>query len=302
MNSTHERTVESVLHPTKSRTSIPVESYLMAWVYRCLVGLGYVLLIVFAAMFIVPFLYMISISFRPDMEILTFPISLIPEQPGLGAFSSLFAGTAMTNWLINSFFVTITVTLLQLFTSSMAGYGFGRGSFPGKDVIFWLLMSAIMVPFTVTMIPSYILIARLHWIDTFYALIIPAATSIFGTFLCRQFILTIPRTYDDAAIVDGCSVWGVYYRIHLPLMTPVLATLAVLAFLGTWNDFVWPLLVLQSNTMKTISVGLATMLTYQGGASIRMAGATVTFLPTLIVFITLQRYVIRGFVLSGLKG
>ncbi|MCX6046701.1 MAG: carbohydrate ABC transporter permease [Chloroflexi bacterium] len=256
----------------------------------------------FAAMFIVPFLYMISISFRPNMEILTFPISLIPEEPGMGAFTSLFAGTAMTNWIFNSFLVTITVTLLQLFTSSMAGYGFARGDFPGKDIIFWLLMSAIMIPFTVTMIPSYILIARLQWIDTFYALIIPAATSIFGTFLCRQFILTIPRTYDDAAIVDGCSVWGVYYRIHLPLMTPVLATLGVLAFLGTWNDFVWPLLVLQSNTMKTISVGLASMLTYQGGASIRMAGATVTFLPTLIVFILLQRYVIRGFVLSGLKG
>ena len=287
---------------TAPRTSIPVENQLMVWVYRCLQGVGYIVLIGFAAMFIVPFLYMISIALRPDMEILTFPISLIPEQPGLGAFASLFAGTAMTNWLINSFFVTITVTLLQLFTSSMAGYGFARGNFPGKDVIFWLLMSAIMVPFTVTMIPSYILIPRLHWIDTFYALIIPAATSIFGTFLCRQFILTIPRTYDDAAIVDGCSVWGVYYRIHLPLMTPVLATLAVLAFLGTWNDFVWPLLVLQSNAMKTISVGLATMLTYQGGASIRMAGATVTFLPTLIVFITLQRYVIRGFVLSGLKG
>jgi multiple sugar transport system permease protein len=236
------------------------------------------------------------------MEILTFPISLIPEAPGLGAFTSLFAGTAMANWIFNSFFVTITVTLLQLFTSSMAGYAFARGEFPGKDAIFWGLMSAIMIPFTVTMIPSYILIARLQWINTFYALIIPSAATIFGTFLCRQFSLTIPRTYDDAAIVDGCSVWGVYYRIHLPLMTPVLATLGVLAFLGTWNDFVWPLLVLQSNTMKTITVGLATMLTYQGGASVRMAGATVTFLPTLIVFVALQRYVIRGFVLSGLKG
>ena len=181
MNSTHEQTVEPVLHPTAPRTGIPVENQLMVWVYRCLAGLGYVVLIGFAAMFIVPFLYMISIALRPDMEILTFPISLIPEQPGLGAFSSLFAGTAMTNWLINSFFVTITVTLLQLFTSSMAGYGFARGNFPGKDVIFWLLMSAIMVPFTVTMIPSYILIARLHWIDTFYALIIPAATSSFSS-------------------------------------------------------------------------------------------------------------------------
>src|SRR5438046_6120167 len=158
MNSTHERTVGPVLHPTAPRTGIPVESQLMAWLYRCLQGLGYGVLLGFAAMFIVPFLYMVSIALRPDMEILTFPISLIPEQPGLGAFSSLFAGTAMTNWLINSFFVTITVTLLQLFTSSMAGYGFARGSFPGKDIIFWLLMSAIMVPFTVTMIPSYILI------------------------------------------------------------------------------------------------------------------------------------------------
>lgn len=302
MNSTRERAVEPLLHPAVPRPSAPAGSQLRNWVYWGLHGLGFLLLILFAAMFIVPFLYMISIALRPNMEILTFPISLIPEQPGLGAFISLFAGTAMAHWIINSFFVTITVTLLQLFTSSMSGYAFARGEFPGKDLIFWILMSAIMIPFTVTMIPSYILIARLQWINTFYALIIPSATSIFGTFLCRQFSLTIPRTYDDAAIVDGCSVWGVYYRIHLPLMTPVLATLGVLAFLSTWNDFVWPLLVLQSNTMKTISVGLATMLTYQGGASIRMAGATVTFLPTLIVFIALQRYVIRGFVLSGIKG
>src|SRR5262249_38048668 len=137
MNSTHERTVDTVLHSSAPRTGVSVESHFMAWVYRCLHGLGYLLLLVFAAMFLVPFLYMISISFRPNMEILTFPISIIPERPGLGAFASLFAGTAMTNWLLNSFFVTITVTLLQLFTSSMAGYAFARGSFPGKDLIFW---------------------------------------------------------------------------------------------------------------------------------------------------------------------
>ncbi|HUX85548.1 MAG TPA: carbohydrate ABC transporter permease, partial [Chloroflexota bacterium] len=211
-------------------------------------------------------------------------------------------GTAMTHWLINSFFVTIVVTVLQVFTSSMAGFAFARGDFPGKDVIFWVLLSAIMIPFTVTMIPLYILIAHLHWIDTFYALIVPGAASIFGTFLCRQFILSIPRTYDEAATIDGSSVWGLYRCIHLPLMTPVLATLCVLTFLGTWNDFLWPLLVLQSNTMKTITVGLATMLTFEGGVAVRMAGATVTFLPTLVVFIALQRYVIRGFVLSGVKG
>jgi multiple sugar transport system permease protein len=269
---------------------------------RGLLLLGYIALVLFAAMFLLPFFYMVSIALRPDMELLTFPIAIIPEHPAFGAFVDLFAGTAMTHWLINSFFVTIVVTLLQVFTSSMAGFAFARGDFPGKDVIFWLLMSAIMIPFTVTMIPLYILIAQLHWINTFYALIVPAAASIFGTFLCRQFILTIPRTYDEAAIIDGCSVWGLYHRIHLPLMTPVLATLSVLTFLGTWNDFLWPLLVLQSNTMKTITVGLASMLTFEGGVAVRMAGATVTFLPTLVVFIALQRYVIRGFVLSGVKG
>lgn len=269
---------------------------------RSLLLLGYVVLALFAAMFLLPFIYMVSIALRPDMELLTFPIAIIPEHPALGAFVDLFAGTAMMHWLMNSFFVTVVVTLLQILTSSMAGFAFARGKFPGKDVIFWILMSAIMIPFTVTMIPLYILIASLHWIDTFYALIIPAAASIFGTFLCRQFILTIPRTYDEAAIMDGCSVWGLYRRIHLPLMTPVLATLSVLTFLGTWNDFLWPLLVLQSNTMKTITVGLATMLTFEGGVAVRMAGATVTFIPTLVVFIVLQRYVIRGFVLSGVKG
>jgi len=263
---------------------------------------GYALLVLCAVIFLVPFLYMVSMSLRPNLELLTFPISLVPEQPGLGAYASLFSGTAMAHWLFNSFLVTVTVTVLQLVTSSMAGFAFARGDFPGKDGIFWLLMSALMIPFSVTLIPAYILIARLHWVDTYYALIVPGAASIFGTFLCRQYVMGIPRTYDDAAIVDGCSVFGVYRRIHVPLMTPVLATLAVLTFLAHWNDFLWPLVVLQSNTMKTITVGLATMLTVEGGASIRMAGATVTFLPTLIVFVALQRYVIRGFVLSGVKG
>ena len=138
MNSTREQLVKPVLHPSAPQTSAPAESQLKIWGYRCLYGLAYLVLIGFAAMFIVPFLYMISISFRPNMEILTFPISLIPEAPGMGAFTSLFAGTAMTNWIFNSFLVTITVTLLQLFPSSMAGYGFARGDFPGKDIIFWL--------------------------------------------------------------------------------------------------------------------------------------------------------------------
>jgi multiple sugar transport system permease protein len=275
---------------------------LETWYRTVLVGVGYAVLLLLAAVFVVPFVYMASISFRPDMEVFTFPLSIIPEHPGMGAYERVFAGTSMLYWLRNSFLVTIGVTLLQVFTSSFSGFAFARGEFPGKDAIFWTLMSSMMVPFTISMIPLYILVARLQWVDTLYALIVPWATSIFGTFLCRQFVLTIPRSYDDAAIVDGCSTWGVYYRIHLPLMGPVLATLAVLAFLGTWNDFLWPLLVLQSNTMKTITVGLATMLTYEGGASIRMAGATVTFIPTMIVFVALQRYVIRGFVLSGVKG
>ncbi len=301
MSCTPDQTISGAQssHPAASAASRVVRLDLA---HRSLLLLGYVALFLFAAMFLLPFFYMVSIALRPDMELLTFPIAIIPEHPALGAFVDLFAGTAMTHWLINSFFVTIVVTLLQVLTSSMAGFAFARGEFPGKEVIFWILMSAIMIPFTVTMIPLYILIARLHWIDTFYALIIPAAASIFGTFLCRQFILTIPRTYDEAAIIDGCSVWGLYRRIHLPLMTPVLATLSVLTFLGTWNDFLWPLLVLQSNTMKTITVGLATMLTFEGGVAVRMAGATVTFTPTLVVFILLQRYVIRGFVLSGVKG
>jgi multiple sugar transport system permease protein len=302
MSSTPERVAPNAVPTDQIGRREREESAWVIWGGRVLLGVGYVVLILFAVAFVLPFLYMISASLRPNMEVLSFPISLIPEEPGLGAYVSLFSGTAMLSWLFNSFFVTVTVTILQIVTSSMAGFAFARGDFPGKDAIFWLLMSALMIPFSVTLIPAYILIARLHWVDSYYALIVPGAASIFGTFLCRQYIMGIPRTYDDAAIVDGCSTWGVYYRIHLPLITPVLATLAVLTFLAHWNDFLWPLVVLQSNNMKTITVGLATMLTFEGGAAIRMAGATVTFLPTLIVFIFLQRYVIRGFVLSGVKG
>lgn len=264
--------------------------------------LVYVLLLIIAAATVGPFLVMVSASLRPNFSYMTFPISLIPENPGIDNYIRLFNQTAIGRWIFNSVFVATTVTLLQLVTCSLAGYAFARGEFPGRDVIFWIFMGTLMVPSTVTIVPLFLILSRLKWVDTYAALIIPAGTSIFGTFLLRQFFLTIPRDYDQAALIDGASLFQIYRMVILPLAKPALATLATLTFLGQWNAFLYPLIVTTKSTMRILTVGLATMVVQEGGAGVQMAGATLTFTPTFLIFLFMQRYVVQGITLSGVKG
>ena len=265
-------------------------------------GLMYVFLIAIALLFIGPFVMMISVSFRPNLFFLSFPIPLVPSEPALDNYILLFSNTKMARWMFNSAFMTVSITLLQLVTSSMAGYAFSRGRFPGRDMIFWAMMTALMVPSTVTIVPLFMELAHFGWVNTYMALIVPAGTSVFGTFLLRQYIKTIPREYDEAALVDGAGVLGVYWRVVAPLTGPALATLATLTFLGHWNDFLYPLIVTTSADMRPLTVGLATMVRQGGQAGFEMAGATIVFLPTLAVFLALQKYVVSGLTLSGIKG
>ncbi|NPV07878.1 MAG: carbohydrate ABC transporter permease [Anaerolineae bacterium] len=262
----------------------------------------YVLLLIIAAATVGPFLVMVSASLRPNFSYMTFPISLIPENPGIDNYIRLFSQTAIGRWIFNSVFVASTVTVLELVTCSLAGYAFARGSFPGRDVIFWIFMGTLMVPSTVTIVPLFLILSRLKWVDTYAALIIPAATSIFGTFLLRQFFLTIPTDYDQAALIDGASLFQIYRMVILPLAKPALATLATLTFLGQWNAFLYPLIVTTKSSMRILTVGLATMVVQEGGAGVQMAGATLTFTPTFLIFLFMQRYVVQGITLSGVKG
>jgi multiple sugar transport system permease protein len=249
-----------------------------------------------------PFLLMVSASLQPNMIYLTFPMKLIGPGMGFENYVSVFSRSLIGRWIFNSAVITVSIVLFQLTTCSMSGYAFARGKFFGRDVIFWVFMGTLMIPSTVTIIPLYIVVSTLGWANTFPGLIIPQATSIFGTFLMRQNFKSIPTEYDDAARIDGANRWQVYRLVLLPLTKPALATLGTLTFLDSWNDFLYPLIVTSSDTMYPLTVGLATMVKRGGNAGFSLAGATVSFLPTFVFFLIMQRYVVRGITLSGIKG
>jgi multiple sugar transport system permease protein len=249
-----------------------------------------------------PFLLMVSASLQPNLIYLTFPMHLIGPGMGFDNYVSLFSRSLIARWILNSAVITVSITLLQIITCSMSGYAFARGKFYGRDLIFWIFMGTLMIPSTVTIIPLYIVVSTLGWSNTFPGLIIPQATSIFGTFLMRQNFKSIPSEYDDAARIDGANRWQVYLQVLLPLTKPALATLGTLTFLDSWNDFLYPLIVTSNDQMYPLTVGLATMVKRGGNAGFSLAGATVSFVPTFVFFLIMQRYVVRGITLSGLKG
>jgi len=203
---------------------------------------------------------------------------------------------------INSIIVAVAVTLGQVATSSLAAYAFARLRFPGRDGLFLGYLATLMVPAVITMIPVYILLSRLRLTDTYWALILPAMFSAYGTFMLRQFFLTVPRDLEDAARIDGASLFGIYWNIILPLSKPALATLTIFVFLHTWNDFMWPLIVIDSLNLKTLPIGLAH---FQGPYltewHLLMAASVIVMVPVLIVFVAGQRYFVRGIILSGMK-
>jgi multiple sugar transport system permease protein len=251
---------------------------------------------------IAPFLWMVATSLKELPDILTYPPKWIPERFTTENFVSAFQAAPFGRFYFNSVFVASAVTLGQLFTCSLAAYAFARLQFRGREVLFYIFLGTMMIPGQVTMIPGFMVLHWLGWIDTYAALIVPGLASAFGTFLLRQFFLTIPRDLEDAASLDGCSRFGVLWRIILPLSRPALATLAVFTFMGVFNDFLWALVVVSSEEMKTVQLGLAIFRDrYQTDWGQLMAASVVSTLPILTVFFFAQRYFIRGITLSGLK-
>lgn len=260
------------------------------------------LLLLIAFIMLLPFYLMVSQSFRQGLVILTTPIEWIPSNLGFANYQVLFSKSLLPRWFFNSSFVTISVTILETLTGSMAGYAFARKDFPGRDVIFWMFMAMLMVPGQVTLIPNFLILRQLDWINTYQGLILPLSTSVFSTFLMRQYMKSIPRDYDDAAFIDGANDFTIFFRVLMPLCQPAIAVLATLSFINSWNDFLYPLIVTQRDEMRTLQVALATSLTQQTEAGVQFAATTFTFLPTAIIFLALQRYVVRGVALSGVKG
>jgi multiple sugar transport system permease protein len=262
----------------------------------------HLLLYAMAFMTVAPFLWMLLASFKDLGEILQYPPTWIPQRIILDNFVNAFQAAPFGRFYFNSLFVASAVTLGQLFTCSLAAYAFARLQFPGRDILFYVFLGTMMVPGQVTMIPGFMVLHWLGWIDTYAALIVPGLASAFGTFLLRQFFLTIPRDLEDAAAIDGCSRFGVLWRIILPLSRPALATLAIFTFMGVFNDFLWALIVISSEDLKTVQLGLAIFRDrYQTDWGQLMAASVSATLPILLVFFFAQKYFIRGITLSGLK-
>lgn len=265
--------------------------------------LTYAALSVFGVSMLFPFLWMLSTSLREPSQIFQSTLNVIPYpiifQNYIDAWNSIPFG----RFYVNSLFIAICVTVGQVVTSSMAAYAFSRLKFPGRDKIFFSYLATMMIPGMVTTIPVFILIKQLNWLNTYKALILPAIFTAYGTFMLRQFFMTLPSELEDAAKIDGCSLWRIYWQIILPLCKPALATLATFTFLGNWQSFIWPLIVTSTEEMKTLPVGLSYFQDmYTTNWTLLMAGSVIVLLPALIVFIINQKFITKGIALSGLKG
>ncbi|MCK4851508.1 MAG: carbohydrate ABC transporter permease [Candidatus Omnitrophica bacterium] len=264
----------------------------------------YVFLVAGAVTMAVPYVWMFVTSIKPLEEIQSFPPSFIVENPTIEPYKDLFRMVPMFRYLFNSLFVAGCISLFNVLATSLAGYAFAKHQFWGRDKIFFIFLASLMVPWQVNIIPGFVIVKNLGWLNTYRGLIIPSmAWCAFGIFLNRQFIYSIPDDLIDAARIDGCSEFRIYWLVILPLIKPVLATLAIFTFLQQWNNFVWPLVIIHTSSMRTLPLGLA-VLTGQFGANYAMvmAGAVVATLPMLAVYLIFQKYIIKGIALTGLKG
>lgn len=266
----------------------------------------YVLLSVASFVILIPLLWMLSTSLKKQMDVYVLPPKWIPNPPQWENYLTVLTNFNFPLYALNTTFITTTVVVGTLLTSSMAGYGFSRLRAPGRDVIFLVLLGTLMLPYTVVMIPIFILFKNLHWLDTFKPLIVPSLFgNVFYIFLFRQFFLTISSELEDAARIDGCSSFQIYYRIILPLARPVLITVAMFAFVENWNDFLGPLIYLSSEDRRTIALALHF---YQGSTRVGpqlhllMAASFMAVLPCIVIFYFAQRYFVRGIVFTGVKG
>lgn len=266
----------------------------------------YVILAAIGVTMIVPFLWMISTSLKEPQAIYTFPPKWIPEPVIVDSYLKVWRIVPFARFYLNSIFVAACVTLGQVLTSACAAYAFSRLRFPGRDKLFFAYLATMMIPYSVVLVPVYILMVYFRWIDTYKALIIPAMFTAYGTFLLRQFFMTIPRDLEDAARIDGCSLFGIFWRIILPLSKPALATLTMFTFMASWNNFMWPLLVTNSQEKATLPVGLSyfqEVYQYtQPDWSLLMAGSLLAVLPVIILFVFTQRFFVEGIKLTGIKG
>lgn len=267
--------------------------------------LRYVVLVLLGLVFISPLVFMVVTSFKTRGEAAGFPPTWIPNPFSLDAYTSILdaSGTPVLRWFTNSLVAALANAALVVTTAAMAAYALARMEFRGRGIIFGLIIGTLFVPPVILIIPNYLIVGEMGWLNTLAAVIIPTAASAFGVFFLRQFFLSIPEELEEAARLDGASPLQIFVKVILPLSRPALATLALLALLTNWNDFLWPVYVLFSPEMQTLPAGLSTL---QSANAVRydllMAGAVIASVPVLVLFVFLQRFIIEGVSRSGLKG
>jgi multiple sugar transport system permease protein len=265
---------------------------------RLLLQIG---LLLGAVIMLSPFVVMLVVSLVPTTAFLARDFS--PENFTLANYFSTFEQVPFARFYFNSAFVTVSVTLLQILIASLAAFAFARLRFRGRELIFLFYLATLMIPFPVTLIPNFLIVRYLGWYDTYWALIVPGLFSVFSVFLLRQYYRGIPIDLDEAARMDGASSWRIWAQVIVPLSGPVLATLAIFVFQGTWNDFLWPLVVTSSEEMRTIPVGLAAFVgQFSTAWGPLMAGSVIALLPVLIIYVLGQNWFVKGITLSGMGG
>ncbi|MCC6792973.1 MAG: carbohydrate ABC transporter permease [Thermomicrobiales bacterium] len=262
----------------------------------------YAVLIVAAVIALVPFLYVISTSFKETRSLFAYPPQWIPEDPTSVNYRKLIDEHPYLRWLFNSFFVASVVTVIKVIIDSMAGYAFAKMRFAGRDKLFLLVLMTLMIPFSATLIPLYIIVRELHMTNSYWGLILPPLASPIGIFMMRQFIESLPSDLENAARLDGCTEFQIYRRVILPLIKPGLVVLGVFTFMNQWTSYLWPLVINTKDDMMTLTVGiqsLRSLFTVDWG--ILSAGAVLSMLPLVLVFIFLQRFFIAGSIAGALK-
>lgn len=263
----------------------------------------YILLILLALVMLVPFVWMLSASFKLNKDVFTFPIQWIPKEPRPQNYIDIWQQIPLLKFIGNTAYITVVVTLLQLFTSSFAAYAFAKLHFPGRDILFVMYIATIAVPWQSYMVPQFMMLRSWHLNDTHLSIILLQAFTAFGVFMMRQFYDGIPDELCEAARIDGLSEYGIWAKIMLPLSKPAISTLTIFTFVGTWNDFLGPLIYLTTESKKTIQIGLRMFISqYSAEYGLIMAGSVVVLIPVLIVFLALQKYFVQGIATSGMKG
>ncbi|PYE56530.1 carbohydrate ABC transporter permease [Deinococcus yavapaiensis] len=264
----------------------------------------FILLCILSVIFLAPVYWMISTSLKPEADVLASPVQWIPRNPTLDNYRAVLTSPDgnILRWTWNSFYIALVFTIAHVFLCAITAYPLARMRFRGRNGWFWFILSSLMIPGIVTFIPTYLMMFSFHWIDTPHALIWPGVAGVFGIFLLRQFFMGIPKELEEAAVLDGAGSWTILWRIILPLALPALVTLAVFSFMGSWNNYIWPLFVVSKVDQLTLPVGVTTFSQrYVTDYGKLMATATIAAVPALIAYLLAQRFLVEGLATTGMK-